>query len=141
MKGTDIIEFLVKRNILEDKKASYASFAYNYRLLKDEPYEVRITVGGDCLDYAKDIGFLAANLLETKILINSTILDIDKNVCFMSTNIKNYFLATWIKDLEYMKILCKYILQDIWQKYNLDKLVSQDNKLCIKIQTEIPCSK
>ena len=101
--------------------------------MKDDAYRVRITIGRDCLDYTNNTWFLAANLLETKILINSTISDIDKGTYFISTEIKDYFLAIIIKDSEYIKVSYKYILLDIYRKYNLDLLIILDNKVFVKI--------
>jgi len=71
----------------------------DYRPLKDEPYHVRITVGGDKLNYNDDAGSPAANLLETKILINSVISDSDRGAKFMCANIKDHFLATPMDEL------------------------------------------
>ena len=67
-----------KSEVLLDKKVTYASFIYDYRPLKEEPYQTRITVGRDRLDYNDNAGSLVANLLETKILLNSTISDTQK---------------------------------------------------------------
>ena len=46
---------------------------YDYRLLTDKLYQVRITIRGNKLDYNKHIGLPVINLLEIKILLNSTI--------------------------------------------------------------------
>ena len=45
-------------------------------------------VGGDRLTYLDDVGSSAANLLETKILLNSTISDALDGVWFMTADIK-----------------------------------------------------
>ena len=67
-------------------------------------YRVRIAVGGDKLTYDNDTGSLAVNLLETKVLLNSTILDATKVSHFMTADIKDYFLATPMAKAEYMKV-------------------------------------
>ena len=72
--------------------------------MKDEPYRVRITVGGDRLDYEDDAGSSAANLLETKILLNSIISDARKGARFMYLDIKDHFLGTPITDLDHMQV-------------------------------------
>ena len=84
------------------KKVTYASMVCNYRPLKEEKYRVRITVGGDRLPYHDDAGSPAADLLETKILINSTISDAKKGARFMCLDIKDHFLATPMDQPEYM---------------------------------------
>ena len=40
--------------MLPKNKATYALYIYDYYPLKDEPYKVRITVGGHKLDYHND---------------------------------------------------------------------------------------
>ena len=70
-------------------------------------------MGGDKLTYNEDSAAPAANLLETKILINSTISDAHRGARFMSADIKDHFLATSILDLEYMKTRYKYVPKDI----------------------------
>ena len=53
-----------------------------------------MTVGGDRLSYENDSGSPAANLLETKVLLDSIISDASKGAKFMTADIKDYFLAT-----------------------------------------------
>ena len=45
----------------------------NYRPLNDKKYRVRLTIGGDKLNYQDETASPTDNLLDTKILINSTI--------------------------------------------------------------------
>ena len=46
---------------------------------------------------------------------------------------KDYFLATLIRNLEYMRIKYKYIPQGIQHRYYLDTKVIKDEYACIKI--------
>ena len=61
----------------------------DYRPLKNEPHRIRITVGGDRLSYQADAGSPAANMLETKVLVNSTISDAKRGARFMSADLKD----------------------------------------------------
>ena len=61
----------------------------------------------------------AANLLETRLLVNSTISSAKYGAKFMSVDISNYFLASPIKRKEYMKVRLRHIPLDIQEKYNL----------------------
>ena len=99
---------------------------------------MRITVGGDRLDYNDDAGSPAANLLETKILLNSVISDAHKGARFMSADIKDHFLATPMDHPEYMRVNYKYIPNDIRKRYNLDSMVTSDSTIYIKIQKGMP---
>ena len=110
----------------------------DYRPLKEEKHRVRVTVGGDRLPCTQDAGSPAADLLETKILLNSTISNARKGARFMSLDIKDHFLATPMADPEYMRVRIKYIPPDIQDQYSIDKLVSNDGWVYIKIQKGMP---
>ena len=108
---TDTIDFIPKSKVPINKKVTYANLVCDYRPLKDEPFRVRITVGGDKLDCYDDVGSPAASLLETKLLINSTISDAKHGARFMSADLKDHFLASPMEGNEYMRIHSKYFLR------------------------------
>ena len=72
--ATNTIDFIHKHEVPHNQDIPYATFVLDYRPLKSEPHRV-ITVGGDHLTYNADAGSPAANMLETKIILNSTISD------------------------------------------------------------------
>ena len=47
----------------------------DYRPLKEEKYRVRLTIGGDKLEYDNETASPTANLIDRKNLVNSTISD------------------------------------------------------------------
>ena len=100
--STDTIDFIYQHEVPSDRDVTYATFVLDYRPLKSELYRVRITCGGNKLSYPLDDGSPAADMLETKILINSTISDAHKGAQFMSTDIKDFFLASPMERPEYM---------------------------------------
>ena len=112
-KRIDIIDFIFKYEVPEDKAVTHASFVCGDRRLKQETYRIRIIVGGDRLPYEEDTESPAVNLLETKILLNSTISDVDKSTRFISADIKDHFLATPMKNPEYIKVKYQHIPIDI----------------------------
>ena len=71
---------------------------------------MRLTIGGEKIKYDKERASPAANLLDTKLLLNSTILDAHKGARFMSLDIKDCFLMTPLPvcEQEYMRIHSKY---------------------------------
>ena len=75
VKGTQTIDFIYKYKVLPKNKVTYVFYTCAYYPLKDKPYRIGITVRGNKLDYNNDAGLPTANLLEIKIIINSTILD------------------------------------------------------------------
>ena len=78
-----------------------------------------LVVGGDKLTCPYDTGSPAANLLETKLLLNSIISDSDKRTRFMTLDLKDHFLTSPMQTPEYIKIPQKYIPPHIINKYNL----------------------
>ena len=64
------------------------NFVCDRRKLKAEPYRVRLTVGGDKLSNPYNAESLTIDLLESKLLINSTIFDTRKGAQFCSVDIR-----------------------------------------------------
>ena len=98
------MEFIPVHDVPLDRKVTYASFRFDYRPLKDDPYRCRIVVGGDKLTYHLDASSPTASILETKTLANSLISDAKKGARFMSIDLKDFFLESFMTRLEYMRI-------------------------------------
>ena len=111
--ATDTIEFIHQHAVPKNQDVTYATFVLDYRPLKSKPHWVRITVGGDRLTYNADAGSPTANLIETKILVNSTISDAHNGARFMSADLKDFFLATSMEGDEYMKVQYKHFPSSI----------------------------
>jgi hypothetical protein len=71
--GTDTCFFTTLKNIQKDRKITYGKIVYNYNPHKQEKERVRLTVGGDKLDYSGDVATSTANITTFKILTNSTL--------------------------------------------------------------------
>jgi hypothetical protein len=134
VRSTDTIEFIHQHDVPSGRDVTYASFILDHRPLKTETHRIRITVGGDRLTYDDDAGSPAANLLETKVLLNSTISDAAKGARFMTADIMDYFLATPMARAEYMKVKYKHIPQDIKDRYQLEHKVTDNDYIYIKIK-------
>ena len=119
MTATDTTDFITKEEVPEDKKFTYGNFICDHRPLNTEEWRVRLTVGGDKFSYNADAGSPAASLLETKIILNSTISDAVNGARFMCADLKDYFLATFMANPKFMKIHYKYFPEDIRIKYDL----------------------
>ena len=132
--STNTIDFVHQHEVPKHRDVTYATFVLDYRPLKTEPHRVRITVGGDRLTYTSDAGSPAANLLETKLLVNSTISDASKGARFMSADLKDFFLATPMDGEEYMKVQYKHFPNDIRKRYKLDQKVTDNEYIYIKIK-------
>jgi len=106
--GTKTIGFILKKDIPFGRKITYANMVCDFKPLKDEKYRVRLTIGGDKLEYIYDTAAPAANLLEPKLLLNSVISDCKEGARFMTIDILNFFLQSILNEREYMKIHSRY---------------------------------
>jgi hypothetical protein len=108
------------KNIPNDRNITYGKIVCDYNPHKKEKECVRLTVGGDRLDYSGDVATSAADITTLKILINITLSTEDATMMMM--DIKNYYLGTPLPRFEYMKMLLSRFTEEIIQKYNLNAL-------------------
>jgi hypothetical protein len=92
----------------------------DYKPRKKEKEWVRLTVGGDKLDYSSDVATSTADITTFKIRINSTLSNADAAMMIM--DIKNYYLGTPLPRFEYMIMLLSRFPEEIVDKYNLNAL-------------------
>jgi hypothetical protein len=118
--GTDTCFFIDMKHITHDRKITYGKIVCDYKPHKKEKEHVRLTVGGDRLDYSGDVATSTADIKTFKILINSTLST--EAAAMMMMNIKNYYLGTPLPRLEYMKMLLSRFPEEIIQQYNLNAL-------------------
>jgi hypothetical protein len=78
--GTDTSFFIDLKNIPNDRKITYGKIVCDYKPHKKEKERVRLTVGGDRLDYSGDVATSTADITTFKTLINSTLSTEEK--CF-----------------------------------------------------------
>jgi hypothetical protein len=64
----------------------------NHHPQKEDPNHVRITVGGNLIDYPFELTTRTAAMVSSKILWNSVIST--KDACYAGANIKNMYLKT-----------------------------------------------
>jgi hypothetical protein len=77
-------------------------------------------VGGDGLDYSRDVATSTADITTFNISINSTLSTKDAEMMMM--DIKNYYMGTPLPRYEYMRILLSIFPEEIVNKYNLKSL-------------------
>ena len=134
IKGTSTINFIYRRQVPKGRDVTYATFVCDHKPLKTEKHRVRITVGGDRLSCPDDTGSPTANMMETKILVNSTISDSHLGARFISVDLQNFFLATPMARKEYMRVKLKHLPPDIIEYYNLMDKVTPDGWIYIQIE-------
>jgi hypothetical protein len=87
--GTDKCLFIKLTNIPKDRKITYGKIVCDYKPHKKEKESVRLTVGGNRLDFSGDVATSKADITTFKILINSTLSTED--AAMMMMDIKNYY--------------------------------------------------
>ena len=91
VKGTNTIQFIPKEAVPINRKVTYGNFVCDHRPLKTEPLRVRLTVGGDRLDYPFEASSPASSLIDAKLILNSTISDANKGARFLTADLKYFF--------------------------------------------------
>jgi hypothetical protein len=99
--GTDTCFFIKITTIPKDRKISYGKIVCDYKPHKKEKERVRMTVGGDRLNYYGDVATSTSDITTLKILINSTLST--EGAAMMMMDIKNYYLGTPLPRFEYIK--------------------------------------
>ena len=99
------MDFTHPSEIPPNEKIMYASFVCDHRSLKPEKWRTHLVIGSDKLPYYYYAGSPAANLIETKLLLNYVISDAHQGAHFMTLDLKNHFLASPIPNPAYMNTL------------------------------------
>jgi hypothetical protein len=123
-KGNNTIFFLSPAdicNIPSNRTVTYAQILINHCPQKEDPNRVRITVGGNLINYLFELTTCTADMVSSKILWNSVIST--KDVRFAGTNIKNMYLKTTLDQFEYMKIPIALLPNNIIEHYQLQEKV------------------
>ena len=115
--GTDTIFFIHYHEMPKDRRATYANFVVDIRPEKEEKHRVRLTVGGNLVEYPGNVSTDTTDITTAKILFNS-ILSTPK-ARFLGIDIKNFYLNNDMTRYEYMKIPLDLIPEDIMVKYNI----------------------
>ena len=74
--GTNTVFFMTHeeiKRIPKDRTVTYTRIVVDYRPQKDDPNRVRITVGGNLIDYPGELTTRTADLITSKILWNSVL--------------------------------------------------------------------
>jgi hypothetical protein len=107
-------------SIPKDRNITYGKLVCDFKPNRTKTHRVRVTVGGDRLDYSGDTATSTADITTFKILINSTLSTEDAKMMMMDIN--NYYLGTPLPTYEYMRLPRSIIPLDIIEKYKLTHL-------------------
>ena len=93
----------------------------DFRPHKSEVYIVRLTVGGDQIEYPGEVSTPTSDLTTAECLVNSILsTNKAKGLC---ADIKDFYLNTEMDRFEYMKIRADIIPEEIMAQYNVSQLV------------------
>ncbi len=103
--------------IPKDRTVTYVCIVIDHRPQKEDQNHVRITVGGNLIDYPFELTTRTADMVSSKKLWNSVISTPDAR--FAGADIKNMYLETLLDRFEYMKMPIALLPTDIIEHYNL----------------------
>jgi hypothetical protein len=115
--GTNTALFIDLKSIPKNRKITYGKLVCEFKPNKNEKHRVRLTVGGDRLDYSGDTATSTADITTFKILINSTLSTQEAKMMMM--DIKNYCLGTPLPIYKFMQLPISILPLDIIEKYDL----------------------
>jgi hypothetical protein len=120
IQGTNTCFFVELYIIQKDRKITYRKLVCDHKPNKAETNRVRLTVGGNRLDYTGEVAISTADITTFKIIINSTLSTEDAKMMMM--DIKNYYLGTPLPRYEYMHLPLSIIPDEIITKYNIGEI-------------------
>ncbi len=120
-KGTNTIRFISHQQLPAGRFPTYGRLVVLVRPNKDDMYRVRLTVGGDKVDYPFEVSTPTADLTTAKLLFNSVIST--PGAKFMCIDIKDFYLNTTMERNEYMKLPFNLLPDEIIKQYKLLPLV------------------
>jgi hypothetical protein len=133
-KGTNSKVFIARNEIpfawLKD--VTYGCICVNYCPKKDDPNHMRLTVGGDKVNYPGDCGMPTVDMVMVKLHLNSVILTM--GACYCTIDLKDFDLMTPMTHPEYMRMKIKDLPKEFVTMYNLTNKVTSDGYVYIKIQ-------
>ncbi len=90
------------KNIPRNQTVTYAHVVVNFCPQKADPHCIRITAGGNLINYPGELSTKTADLTTSKLMWNSVLST--KGARYMCLDIKNLYLTAPLDRYEYMKI-------------------------------------
>ncbi len=109
----------------------HGSFRCNYKPNKEEKERTRLTAGGNQINYPDDTGTPTADMTLFKVLLNSVIST--KGAKCMTIDLKDFYLNTPMKQLEYMRLKISDIPEEIIEQYKLREITTSDGYVYTEI--------
>ena len=129
--GMDVITFIARHEVPDGKTATYARYVVDYRPEKDEPWRLRITCGGDKLDYYGDTATHSASMETIKCQLNSIVSTPNAKVA--TGDISNMYLGSDLPEAEYVRFKMFLIPSAFIEAYNLQQLATPDGYVYARV--------
>ena len=131
IEGLDVVTFIPQREMPKDKKATYARYVVDYRPEKDEPWRLRITCGGDKLDYVGDTTTHSASMEVIKLQLNSIVSTVGAKCA--TGDISNMYLNSDLPEAEYVRFRMDLIPAEYASAHNLYAMVAPDGFIYARV--------
>ena len=109
------------RQIPRDQVCTYARIVVDYRPQKKDKNRVRVTAGGNLIEYPGELTTRTADMTTSKLMWNSTIST--HNARYMCADAANFCLATSLDRPEFMRIEAKLVPQAFIDANNLSSKI------------------
>jgi hypothetical protein len=119
--GANTFVFINKDQVPHNKTATYARIVPEDRPHKEIKKRIRLTVGGNRIEYNGPVATKTSDLTTVKCLLNSVLSTPDAQFC--TADIKDFYLNTPMEEFEYMRIRVTDIPPDIMRRYDLDSKI------------------
>eukprot|EP00804_Cyclotella_cryptica_P013054 CCRYP_002367-RE/>CCRYP_002367-RE protein AED:0.37 eAED:0.37 QI:0/0/0/1/0/0/2/0/323 len=135
--GTNTIVFISKADIPSDRwrDVTYGRIVANFRPEKDDPHRIRLTVGGNRINFPGGCGTPTADMLTTKVLLNSVVSTVGAR--FMTIDIKDFYLNTPMARPEFMRLKLSDMPNNVIEHYALRTIATEDGYVYVRIQKGI----
>jgi hypothetical protein len=123
-KGTNSIFVMTYDEIQalpKNQTVTYASVVVDFFPQKADPHRIRITAGGNLINYPGELSTRTADLTTSKFIWNSILSTAGAK--YMCLDIKNFYLTAPLDRFEYMKMLIDLFPEWIVKQYELMKHV------------------
>eukprot|EP00956_Cyclotella_meneghiniana_P010727 scaffold15031_cov47-Cyclotella_meneghiniana.AAC.1 len=127
VEGTNALFFIPRSEVPPERgrDITYTRICANYRPEKSDPNRIRITLGGNLVNYPGDVGTRTADMLTVKLLINSVISTPGSK--FMSLDISNFYLMAPMTRYEYVRMNLDDFPDEIIEEYKLKDIADKNN--------------
>jgi hypothetical protein len=121
LSGSKTIPYIHHHALPPGRQATYSRFVATERPHKAENKSVRLTVGGNLVQYPNKASTPTADLSTVKMILNRVIST--PGALFTTFDLKDFYLGTPMQRKEYMRIPIASIPQSIIEQYHLLDLV------------------